>query len=89
MRLAVSTLTDLDRSILEVERRWWKYQGAKTSFILEWFGWSPTIYYVHLNQVLANPAAEAYDPPLVRRLRRLAGRRRAARDWAGQSSRKW
>lgn len=72
-------LTDLDRSMLELERVRWKYPGAKEDFIRVRFGWSPTIHYAHLARLLRRPEALAYDGPTVMRLQRLAEQRRAHR----------
>ena len=43
------------------------------------FDLSPTRYYQVLNDLLESPDAIAYDPLVVRRLRRLRERRRRAR----------
>lgn len=73
-----TSLTERDHEILEFERHWWKYQGAKEQAIRDLFDMSATRYYQVLNQLLDNPAALAADPLLVKRLRRL--RERRARD---------
>ena len=67
-------LTDRDRKVLEFERQWWKYAGAKEQAIL-----SSTRYYQLLNQLIDDPAALAFDPMLVKRLRRLRASRQRAR----------
>lgn len=79
MSTTVRPLTPAQMEILEFERTPWKYLGAKETAILERFDCSPARYFQQLNQVLDLPAAEAYDPPLVRRLRRLRDARQAAR----------
>ena len=75
-------LTAQDREILELERLWWKYAGAKEQTIRERFDWSSTRYYQVLNALIDQPAALEADPLLVRRLRRLRdarARQRSAR----------
>lgn len=76
---AADELTDEHRAILEFERGWFKYNGAKEGRIRERFGMSPTEFYAKLNWVIDQPAALEYDPILVRRLRRMRDARAAAR----------
>ncbi len=68
-------LTEQERAILDFEKRWWRRPGAKEQAIRETFDLSPTRYYQLLNALLDRPAAVAYDPALVSRLRRLRGGR--------------
>ena len=68
-----------DREILAFERQWWKYAGAKESAIRELFDMSATRYYQVLNALIDRPEALAYDPMLVKRLRRLRASRQRAR----------
>ena len=72
-------LTDGDRKVLEFERQWWKYAGAKEQSIRDLFDLSSTRYYQLLNQLIDDPAALAFDPMLVKRLRRLRASRQRAR----------
>lgn len=72
-------LTSRDRDMLEFERLTWRYPGAKETAILERFEMSATRYYQVLMDLIDRPAAEAHDPQLVRRLRRLRDARRAKR----------
>lgn len=73
----MSTLSDRDAGILELERSWRSQTGPKEQAIRERFGISATRYYRLLGELLANPLAEAHDPILVKRLkRRQADRRR-------------
>lgn len=65
--------------ILDFERKWWKYAGAKEEAIRELFGMSATRYYQVLNTVVDKPEALAADPMLVKRLRRLRASRQKAR----------
>ncbi len=65
--------------MLDFERQWWKYAGAKEQAIRESFDLSPTRYYQLLNSVLDTPGALAHDPMLVKRLRRMRSARSRAR----------
>jgi hypothetical protein len=76
---AVPALGDRDREILEFERQWWKYAGAKETAIRESFDMSATRYYQVLNALIDRPEALAADPLLVRRLRRMRAERQRAR----------
>jgi hypothetical protein len=78
-RLHEMGLTDREREILDLERTWWQETGAKADMVRERFGLSSTRYYQLLNELLDAPAAMAYDPLTVRRLRRLRVQRRRAR----------
>ena len=64
-------LTERQQAVLEFERRWWKFAGAKEAKIRDEFGVSAVRYYQELDAVLDMPAALAYDAVLVRRLVRL------------------
>ena len=72
-------LAERDRAILEFERQWWKYAGAKEQAIRELFDMSATRYYQVLNALIDGPDALAVDPMLVKRLRRLRASRQRAR----------
>jgi hypothetical protein len=73
------TFGDRERQILEFERFWWKYAGAKERAIKESLGMSATRYYQLLNQIIDMPEAVAYDPILVKRLQRLRAFRQRER----------
>ena len=75
----VHELTDRDRAILEFERQWWKFAGAKEQAIRELFDMSATRYYQLLNNLIDRPAALELDPMLVKRLRRMRSSRQKAR----------
>ncbi|WP_345462726.1 DUF3263 domain-containing protein [Nocardioides marinquilinus] len=68
-----------DQAMLELERSWWKYAGAKDNAVRERFGMSATRYYQVLNAVIDQPWALAHDPLTVRRLRRLRTERQRQR----------
>ena len=73
------SLSDRDRDILEFERQWWKYAGAKETAVREQFDMSATRYYQVLNALIDRPEALEADPLLVRRLRRLRATRQRQR----------
>lgn len=72
-------LTDRDRAILDFERSWWTRPGPKVEAIRSALGLSATRYYQLLGALTGSPEAEAYDPLVVRRLRRVRDNRRRAR----------
>jgi hypothetical protein len=76
---AMRELTDRDRLILEFERQWWKYAGAKESAIKELFELTPPRYYQLLNDIIDRDSALDFDAMLVKRLRRLRDSRQRAR----------
>jgi hypothetical protein len=73
------TLSDLEVRILDFERQWWKYAGAKDAAIKELFNISAKQYYELLNNLIDRPDALAASPLLVKRLRRLREARIASR----------
>ncbi|MDX1658345.1 MAG: DUF3263 domain-containing protein [Nitriliruptorales bacterium] len=72
-------LDERSRSILDFEREWWKYAGAKEQAIRERFDLSPTRYYQLLNRIMDDDDALEYDPMLVKRLRRMRAARQRQR----------
>ncbi|MFC6013521.1 DUF3263 domain-containing protein [Nocardia lasii] len=74
-----SGLTRRELDILDFERKWWKYAGAKEDAIRELFAMSATRYYQVLNTIVDSEAALAADPMLVKRLRRLRASRQKSR----------
>ena len=72
-------LSELERAILEFERQWWRYSGAKEQAIRDEFGLSATKYYQTLTVLLNKRAAMEFDPLLVKRLRRVRSSRQRAR----------
>ncbi|HPT96006.1 MAG TPA: DUF3263 domain-containing protein [Microbacteriaceae bacterium] len=75
----MSMLDDRDRAILDFERGWQQHVGAKEEAIRAELGLTPTRYYQLLGRVIDNGDALAYDPMLVKRLRRMRDVREAAR----------
>ena len=74
-----STLTDLESRILEFERNWWRFAGAKETAIKELFDLSAPRYYQLLNDLIDREDALVAAPMLVKRLRRLREARMSAR----------
>lgn len=76
---AAESMSDRDRRILEFERQWWKYAGAKEQAIRDLFDMSSTRYYQILNGLIDSPEALAVDPMLVKRLQRMRASRQRTR----------
>lgn len=72
-------LSERDRAILDFERGWWREPGPKDVAIRERFDLSTTTYYRLLGDLLERDDAAAYDPLVVRRIRRQRDERRRAR----------
>jgi hypothetical protein len=72
-------LTPEDRAVLEFERSWWIEAGLKTDRIRRELKISSSRYYKRLSELIDTPEALAFDPLLVRRLRK----RRLVDDGAG------
>jgi hypothetical protein len=72
-------LSERDRLLLEFERQWWKYAGAKENAIRELFDMSATRYYQVLNALIDTEEALNFDPMLVKRLRRMRAERQKQR----------
>ena len=71
-------LSDRGRAVLDVERNWWLDGRSKTEVVRERLRMSLSRYNQLLGELLANKDAEAYDPLVVRRVRRAKERRRWA-----------
>lgn len=76
---ASAGLGERDQNILEFERQWWKYAGAKEQAIRELFDMSSTRYYQIINTLIDTPEAMEFDPMLVKRLRRMRASRQKQR----------
>ena len=84
-----SALDARSREILDFERGWWRSAGIKEEAVRERFGRSVASYNELLNALLDDEDALAYDPMLVRRLRRMRTarqRERAARRTTADAS---
>ena len=75
----VPGLSRRDADVLDFERQWWKFAGAKEQAVREKFDMSSTRYYQVLNALIDRPEALEHDPLLVRRLRRLRASRQRQR----------
>jgi hypothetical protein len=76
---ASGTLDQRARDVLDFERDWWKSSIPKERAIRERFGLSAARYHQVLGGLLDRPEALAYEPMLVRRLRRVREARRKKR----------
>ena len=76
---SASTLTDLETRILDFERNWWRFAGAKESAIKDLLDLTAARYYQLLNDLIDRDDALAASPMLVKRLRRLREARMQAR----------
>ena len=77
--MATAVPDDRVCALLDFERDWAAHQGDKGGAITERFGISAARYYQLIARVIDDPAALAYDPLTVRRLRRRRDERRSQR----------
>jgi hypothetical protein len=78
-----AALDPKSRQVLDFEREAWKLTVTKERAIRERFGFSPSRYHQILHRIIDRPEALAYDPMLVRRLRRVREVRRRSRTASG------
>ena len=78
-------LSDHERAILDFERAWVLETGSKDAAIRERLHLSPTAYYKLRRVLIESEEALAYEPLVVRRLRRDGEYRRRAR-FVGRSA---
>lgn len=64
-------LASEDRVILDFERAWWQEPGPKDQAIELGLGLSAAVFYERLRELVFSPAALAYDPLTVKRVRSL------------------
>lgn len=60
-----------DQAILDFERAWWHQPGAKDQAIEFALGLSAAVFYDRLRSLVVLPAALAYDPLTVKRVRTI------------------
>lgn len=72
-------LTDRDRQVLDFAGLTWRHDGARDMAIRDEFDTSAHLYMQELNRLLDEPAALAYAPVTVNRLRRVRDDKRRAR----------
>jgi Protein of unknown function (DUF3263) len=77
-RVGPMALRERDLVVLDIERGWWLDGRSKGEIVKARLHMSLSRYNQLLGQLLANDEAEAYDPLVVRRLRRARERRRWA-----------
>lgn len=65
----MSNLPLQEYEILEFARTRWRNSGPRDEAIRQRFGITSTRFFQLLNRIIDEPAAEVYDPDLVRRLR--------------------
>jgi len=82
-------LTPREAAMLDFERGWWLEDGGepKHAAVRRCLDMSATSYRAGLDRLIDSPDALAYDPLLVRRLRRRRDERRRAR-FVGEAPRK-
>ncbi|MFT3888853.1 MAG: DUF3263 domain-containing protein [Arachnia sp.] len=73
------TVSERDAAILDFEDSWFTSSVPKEQAIMERFSMTSARYYQRLNALIDDPAALAYKPLLVKRLRRMRTQRQAAR----------
>ena len=73
------SLSELETRILDFEKNWWRFAGAKESAIKELFDLSAPRYYQLLNDLIDRDDALMASPMLVKRLRHLREARMQAR----------
>jgi hypothetical protein len=79
MGAGAESLSERDMRILTFERQWWRHHGAKEQAIREVFDIAATRYYQLLNELIDQPEALAFDPIVVKRLRRQRAERKRLR----------
>ena len=70
------------RAVLDFEHEWWRYAGDREAHVREAFGHGTAEHLLLVNALIDRPDAMAYDPLLVRRLRRQRTRRQRQRSEA-------
>jgi len=74
-----TSLDERARRIIDLEGDCWTLTVPKARAIREMFGISTARYHQLLTRIIDDPAALAYDPMTVRRLRRVRAARRRQR----------
>ena len=75
----MGALSEREVRILAFERNWWRQPGSKEQAIRDMLGMSATRYYQMLNELIDRPEALAFEPVLVKRLRRQRAKRERIR----------
>ncbi len=77
--MGIVPLSDRDLAILAFESEWSRHAGAKEEAIRADLAMSPARYYQLLGRLIDTADAQAHDPMLVKRLRRLRDARARVR----------
>ena len=72
-------LSDVERTILDIEKHWWQFAGAKESAIRDQLNMTTTRYYQVLNRLIDTERAMAAEPNLVKRLQAKRAERQLSR----------
>ena len=75
----MAELTETHRRILEFERSWYRFLGAKAQAVRSAFGHSLVRHQQIVDWIIDQPEALALDAVTVRRLQRLRESRQGAR----------
>lgn len=75
--IRVDELTDRERLALDIAGRFYVHQSSRDEAARTELGMTAIRYTQFLNALIDRPAAIAYSPSVVNRLRRLRERRRA------------
>jgi hypothetical protein len=81
-------LSEDECALLDFERVAWTLPGRKHDEIRARFAMSASSYYRALHSLIERPAAAAYDPLTVRRIRRRRERERRGRLEGGRAHRR-
>ena len=71
-----SPLTQLEESVLAIEREFPTYSGRKDDAIRSRLGLSPIAYYQVLNTLMERPEAMKHEPQVIGRLHRARAQER-------------
>jgi hypothetical protein len=77
-RVGRMALGERDLVVLDIERSWWLEGRSKAEIVKARLRMSLSRYNQLLGELVTNKEAEAYDPLVVRRIRRAKDRRRCA-----------
>lgn len=72
-------LTAGERDMLVFEREWWRYATSRPDAIRERFEIKPARHDRALSELIDDPRALAFDPMLVKRLRRMRAQEQRVR----------
>ncbi len=72
-------LTDLERALLALERDWWRDGASRAEAARRRLGLAAADHARLIGALIDRSDAEAHDPVLVRRLRRMRDARRSER----------